>query len=61
MKPDFFIIFFFYFVTILSTVGYGYYFQKLINIPLGKRCLGFSGLIGIFFLTTYSYFSNFFL
>ena len=60
MKPDFFIIFFFYFVTILSTVGYGYYFQKLINIPLGKRCLGFSGLIGIFFLTTYSYFSNFF-
>ena len=60
MKPDFFILFFFYFVSILSTVGYGLYFQKVINIPVSKRCLGFSALIGIFFLTIYSYFSNIF-
>ena len=60
MKPDFFILFFFYFVSVLSTVGYGLYFQKVINIPVSKRCLGFSALIGIFFLTIYSYFSNIF-
>ncbi len=60
MKPDFFILFFFYFISILSTVGYGLHFQKVINIPVSKRCLGFSALIGIFFLTIYSYFSNIF-
>ena len=47
-------------MSILSTVGYGLYFQKVINIPVSKRCLGFSALIGIFFLTIYSYFSNIF-
>ncbi len=60
MKLDVFILFFFYLVSILSTLGYGLYFQKIIKIPYNKTCLGHSGLIGVFFLTIYSYFSNFF-
>ena len=60
MKLDFFILFFFYLVSILSTLGYGSYFQRIVNIPFKKKCLGYSGLIGVFFLTIYSYFSNFF-
>ncbi len=60
MKLDIFILFFFYFASILSTLGYGLYFQKIINIPYDRKCLGYSGLIGVFFLTIYSYFSNFF-
>ena len=60
MKLDFFTLYFFYLVSILSTLGYGLYFQKIINIPYYKKCLGYSGLIGVFFLTIYSYFSNFF-
>mgnify|MGYP001322355131 FL=1 len=60
MKIDFIILFFFYFSSIVSTFGYGSYLQKIINIPFNKKCLGYSGLIGFFFLTIYSYFSNFF-
>ena len=60
MKTDFIILFSFYFASIISTFGYGFYLQKIINIPFKKRCLGYSLLIGFFFLTLYSYFSNFF-
>ena len=59
MKIDFFILTFFYLTSILSTFGYGLYFQKIINMT-DKKCLGYSGLIGFFFLTIYSYISNFF-
>ena len=41
-------------------MGYGIYFQKKINIPAKSICLGYSLLIGVFFLLIYSYFSNFF-
>ena len=60
MKIDIFILFFFYFASIFSTLGYGIYFQKKINIPAKSICLGYSLLIGVFFLLIYSYFSNFF-
>ena len=60
MKLDLFILFFFYLASILSTLGYGLYFQRIIDIPNNKKCLGYSGLIGVFFLTIYSYLSNFF-
>ena len=60
MKIDLFILFFFYFASIFSTLGYGIYFQKKINIPAKSICLGYSLLIGVFFLLIYSYFSNFF-
>ena len=60
MKIDIFILFFFYFASIFSALGYGIYFQKKINIPAKSICLGYSLLIGVFFLLIYSYFSNFF-
>ena len=60
MKIDLFILFFFYFASIFSALGYGIYFQKKINIPAKSICLGYSLLIGVFFLLIYSYFSNFF-
>ena len=60
MKIDIFILFFLYFASILSTLGYGIYFQKKINISANNICLGYSLLIGVFFLLIYSYFSNFF-
>ena len=60
MKTDLLIFFSFYFASIISTFGYGSYLQRIINIPYNKNCLGYSLLIGFFFLTIYSYFSNFF-
>ena len=60
MKAEFLILFFFYLVSIFSTLGYGLYFQKITNPTINKKCLGYSGIIGVFFLTIYSYFSNFF-
>ena len=60
MKIDFFILFFYYSVSILSTFGYGLYLQKIIGVSFKKNNLGYSGLLGFFFLTIYSYFSNFF-
>ena len=59
MKTDLIILFSFYSASITSTLGYGLYLQKIINIPSKKKCLGYSLLIGFFFLTIYSYISNF--
>ena len=61
MKIDIFILFFFYYISIFSILGYGISLQRLINISENNRiCLGYSGLIGIFFLTIYSYISHLF-
>ena len=61
MKIDIFILFFFYYISVFSIFGYGIFFQRLINISENKRiCLGYSGLIGIFILTMYSYISHLF-
>ena len=61
MKIDIFILFFFYFISIFSTLGYGIFLQRLNNISKNNKiCLGYSGLIGVFFLITYSYISHFF-
>ena len=55
-------IFFLNYLLIISSVlGYGLYFEKIFyNKNVGKD-LGFSGLIGIFFLIIYSYISHFFI
>ena len=61
MKIDIFVLFFFYYISVFSIFGYGIFFQRLINISENKRiCLGYSGLIGIFILTMYSYISHLF-
>ena len=58
MNFDLLIFLFFYISSIISILGYGLIFQKIINIPKNDFCLGYSGLIGIFFLTIISYTSN---
>ena len=58
MNFDLLIFLFFYISSIISILGYGLIFQKIINISKNDFCLGYSGLIGIFFLTIISYTSN---
>ena len=56
-----FFIFTLYFTLILtSIVGYGLFFLKLLKIKLDFINFGYVGLFGIYILTVYSYFSNFF-
>ncbi len=61
MNFDLLIFLFFYKFSIISILGYGFLFQKITNIQKKEFCLGYSGLLGIFFLTVISYTSNFFL
>ena len=50
-----------YLLVIISVLGYGLVFEKILyNKEIGKN-VGYTGLIGIFFLVIYSYFSHFFL
>ena len=49
-----------YIFIIISVLGYGLVFEKTFyNKEIGKN-IGYTGLIGIFFLIIYSYFSHFF-
>ena len=61
MKPDLFILLFFYITSLFSILGYGLIFQKLIKTPKNLICIGYSGLFGVFFLIVISYITNIFL
>jgi hypothetical protein len=61
MIPNFLIFTFFYILIIFSVIGYGLFFGKLVNKESATYNLGYSGLIGIFFLILYSYISHFFI
>ena len=52
---------FFYFMIIISTVGYGYFFVNITRIKVDNFNYGYLGLFGIFILTFYSYISHFFI
>ena len=54
-------IIFFYFLSIISTLGYGFFFKKIFTNRNTYLDYGYCGLIGIFFLTIYSYLSHFFI
>ena len=54
-------IIFFYFLSIISTLGYGFFFKKIFTNRNTDLDYGYCGLIGIFFLTIYSYLSHFFI
>ena len=56
-----FIISFFYILSVISILGYGFIFKKLFIKDKIKIDYGISGLIGIFFLTLYSFISHFFI
>ena len=51
----------FYFLSIISTLGYGFIFRKIFTNKNVDLDYGYCGLIGIFFLTIYSYISHFFI
>ena len=59
MYYSFSIFILFYFAIILSCLGYGIFISQKLENYLKIECLGFKGLIGIFFLLIYSYISHF--
>ena len=61
MHSSFIILTFYYFLSIVCTFGYGLFVKKLFVNDNIKINYGFIGLIGIFFLTIYSYISHFLL
>ena len=50
-----------YILVICSVLGYGLFFEKLFYKKNVAQNIGYSGLIGIFFLIIYSYTSHFFI
>ena len=61
MHSSFIILTFYYFFSIICTFGYGLFVKRFFINKNIKINYGFIGLIGIFFLTIYSYISHFFL
>ena len=57
---DHFIFIFYIYLFIFSTVGYGFFFSKLVNSKLIQLNLGYQGIIGFFFLSLISTFSSYF-
>ena len=55
------IFFAFYSLILFSVLGYGVYLSKFFNKDSTTLNLGYSGIIGIFFLIFYSYLSHFFM
>ena len=58
MGSNIYYFFLFYFLIIFSVVGYGLFFSYLTNTENLSKNFGYSGLLGLFFLTIYSYLSN---
>jgi hypothetical protein len=61
MSYNIYTFFIFYFIIIFSVVGYGLFISNIVNLLDIRKNFGYSGLLGLFFLTIYSYISNFFL
>ena len=59
MSNNFAILIFFYFLSAASTLGYGFLLKRLLVSKSINFDYGFKGLLGIFFLTLYSYISHF--
>ena len=58
---NFFIFITYYILIIISIIGYGLYFLKLLKIKFDLINFGYAGLFGIYILIVYSYFSNLFI
>lgn len=59
MSVEFFFYFVYYKLILISVLGYGFLIEKTI-IRSSIKNLGMHGLVGLFFLILYSYFSHFF-
>lgn len=51
----------YYFLILISILGYGVFFLKIFRIKLINNNFGYLGLCGLYFLLLYSYLSNFFI
>ena len=58
---NFFVFATYYFLILTSIVGYGLYSIKLLKIKFNFINFGYAGLLGIYVLIVYSYFSNLFI
>ena len=58
MESNIYYFFLFYFLIIFSVVGYGLFFSYVTSTQNISKSFGYSGLLGLFFLTIYSYLSN---
>ena len=61
MIPNLLIFFIFYSIIFSSVIGYGVWLGKFFNKQSTTINLGYSGLIGVFFLIVYSYLSHIFI
>ncbi len=61
MSSNFLFFNFFYFLSVVSTLGYGFYINNLLVSKNVDLDYGTKGLIGIFILTLYSILSHFFI
>jgi hypothetical protein len=48
----------YFYLILLSIIGYGIWFCKFFNISIEATSFGVIGLLGIFFLTQISYLTN---
>ncbi len=60
MNFSIFSLFFFYWLSIFSCLGYGILISQLFKNQINFKSYGYLGLIGILFLITYAYLSNLF-
>ena len=58
---NFFIFITYYILILISIYGYGIFFTKLFKLKLNFINFGYAGLLGIYILIVYSYFSNLFI
>ena len=61
MTHNLFIFTTYYILILISILGYGLFFLKLLKIRFDYINFGYSGLFGIYILLVYSYLSNLFI
>ena len=58
---NFLILIFYYFIILISVLGYGFFFLKVFEKKLVSNNFGYVGLFGVYVILVYSYLSNFIL
>jgi len=58
MIYNFLVFIFYYLLILISILGYGLFFLKILKIKINSNNFGYTGLFGIYILLVYSYLSN---